>query len=79
MPSDWTTVHSGVPSKLSFGPLLFVIYFNDLDFGLSSKVSKFADNTKLGIDAADPDSENTLWRDMQSLENGPRSGQIPST
>ena len=32
----------------------FFIYINDLDLVFSSKVSKFADNTKLEIGAADP-------------------------
>ncbi len=28
------------------GPILFLIYVNDIDDGLSSKISKFADDTK---------------------------------
>ncbi len=27
---------------------LFIIYFNDLDTGISSEISKFADDTKIG-------------------------------
>ncbi len=30
------------------GPLLLIIYINDLDTGISSEVSKFADDTKVG-------------------------------
>ncbi len=30
------------------GPLQFIIYINDLDFGIGSEVSKFADDTKVG-------------------------------
>jgi len=37
-----------VDSKGSvLGPILFIIYINDLEEGLSSKVFKFADDTKL--------------------------------
>ncbi len=30
------------------GPLLFIIYSNDLDSGVCSEVRKFADDTKVG-------------------------------
>ena len=56
VPSDRTVVCSCVPQESVLGPLLFVLYINDLDFGLSSKVSKFTDDTKLGIDVANPES-----------------------
>ena len=46
--SDWQNVISGVTQGLVLGPTLFIIYVNDLEDNLVSKVAKFADDTKLG-------------------------------
>ena len=65
--SDWSPVTSGVPQGSVLGPLLFVIYINDLDDGLVSKVSKFADDTKLGSNVSQLIGVQALREDLRKL------------
>ena len=46
--SCWEDVSSRELQGSLLGPLLFIIYINNLDNGVKSKLSKFADDTKLG-------------------------------
>ena len=45
--SNWKSVLSGIPQGSVLGPILFLIYINDLDDDITSKVLKFADDTKV--------------------------------
>jgi len=45
--SSWVKVSSGVPQGSVLGPLLFLIFVNDLPDWVKSSIKMFADDTKL--------------------------------
>ena len=45
--SEWVDVISGVPQGSVLGPILFLIYVNDIPEMVSCSIKMFADDTKL--------------------------------
>ncbi|KAF2346703.1 Reverse transcriptase domain [Trinorchestia longiramus] len=65
--SDPALVTSGVPQGSVLGPLLFIIYINDLDVGIISKINKFDDDTKLCHRAFTERDRATIQSDLNRL------------
>ena len=45
--SPWSNIETGVPQGPILGPLLFLIYINDLSDGLTTNTRLFADDVSL--------------------------------
>ena len=73
--SDQFEVRSGVPQGSVLGPLLFLVYIMDLGWNIQSKISFFADDTKI---YSDPLSDGySLHRDLQVLDEWTQIWQLP--
>ena len=69
--SAWSTVSSGVPQGSIIGPLLFIVYINDLDEKMTSTVLKFADDTTISSN-----SQKELQRDLDTAVEWAQTWQM---
>ena len=65
--SNWKYILSGVPQGSVLGPMLFLIYVNDLEDDISSKVLKFADDKKVFRKVTYDTDKQSLQGDLDKL------------
>ena len=75
--SSWTQVKSGVPQGTILGPILFIMYVDDISTGVSSTVKLYADDTKLYREIENiPDDTHVLQSDLFRLTEWCKTWQL---
>ena len=62
--SDWRRVTSGIPQGSVLGPVLFLIFINDLPDQLDCFIKLFADDAKLYSIVRSPEQSGNLQRNL---------------
>jgi hypothetical protein len=62
--SEWCPVISGVPQGSVMGPVLFLIFINDITDGIKSSMRLFADDSVIYRNIRSPDDQQALHHDL---------------
>ena len=65
--SSWISVTPGVPQDTVIGPLLFLIYINDIVHNLNSKIKLFADDAVLYSEVSNVHDVSLFQQDLDTL------------
>ena len=75
--SDWVPVTSGVLQGSVLGPLLFVLYVNDLPAAVQCPIQLFADDTKLYQSVGLASDASSLQRDLDMVVTWSDNWRLP--
>ncbi len=74
--SDWRKVTSGIPQGSVLGPILFLIYINDLPDEMTNCIKLFADDSKLFSSVNNRGQADELQQDLNTAETWARKWQM---
>ena len=74
--SSWKRTRSGVPQGSVLGPLLFIIYINDISANLDSKISLFADDCAIYREVSDLSDCSVLQHDLNTISSWTNKWQL---
>ena len=75
--SEWEKVTSGVPQGSVLGPILFLIYINDLPESINSFIKIFADDTKIYNTVNNITNQTILQKDIDNATEWANMWQLP--
>ena len=76
--SEWRKVTSGIPQGSVLGPILFLIFINDMPEVLNCCIKLFADDAKLYSPIKEENDRIRMQVGLKMLKNGPKYGKCSS-
>ena len=76
--SKWSPVTSGIPQGSVLGPLLFLVFINDLPDVVQTVIELFADDSKVFKQIDTPDDADVLQTDLTNMESWTKTSGFPT-